>query len=906
VAVLEEELADAASTSTVTPDEDVASSQSQEDSKSGSSCPNSGSRRPSVLSSRTDSRRPSDDSSAVVDEEASYSHKLDSPRGQGQQVGQRPPARRLQELYKEHEKKQAKLKSQREQQAVEELAQIEKEKEKAKFTRRSSYADLNPLDAADRLYRDQERMHGRIQQKRLELNEAEKSKIEQSRFRASNGAALDTSIAGAMKASARLYSDALTRAEREQARATAQQEAAEEEAATRAGSQEVSPAARRARSAAASSRAEKLYHDAQQRGVRLERRREEVEKSEAKELAKLHQNLPAESMQIFDKLFKEASAWQAKRARDILEAKRREGEQLETIAPPKAPSSAGASNSAQNAPRAGRPLSFQPPARQQRSQSAGPCGARQAAGKQSSGRRVGSKPPAAVPPPEPASAQADCLLTAVVAALHSKSGGLFQPAPGDLKKLAAPLRQAVSVYRETEKACENSESSGFRSLCQMPSQRIFQARLVPEAFIQTRYTEPDHIRQVEERLDVLLQDAAQAHRLLRQRVAPDQEWSQPSDLCRPGAVPTALYACDPGPKARSQAETKAAVRFGAAEGPRRYRHLLDLARLTLVFANSEMLMAALEGILRQFEVVRVRNYFQTPGRLGARFLEILVTIEVQREGSQVKVPHVCELRLEVRSYQHAHAAVAPHLEDFESRLRAVCTSWPTVDVDEMMYLASSVLAGVPESHELRAFKIKLARSYGSPLGACRQLCSGRLLTFGRFREICEQVRCRERTFELWSELDAGLAGSVTAFELDPEGVSLLAHFRKRFCQHGKTDEDVKTQFCRMKQMAGAKQADRLQLSDFRNAGQALGFSAADCQRLFTCLDRRAVGSLGEAELGFLQRLDTLVHCGAILRAAPPAAEPMLAAAPAAAMAAETLLREAEELQGSEADDGDVF
>ncbi|CAK0810846.1 unnamed protein product [Prorocentrum cordatum] len=82
----------------------------------------------------------------------------------------------------------------------------------------------------------------------------------------------------------------------------------------------------------------------------------------------------------------------------------------------------------------------------------------------------------------------------------------------------------------------------------------------------------------------------------------------------PQAFPMALFAYNPGVKPRAAAEVKALASYGPAEGGRRHRHLLDLARLSLVFGSCEMLQLGLDSVLRQFKVLGVRNLFRCPSR----------------------------------------------------------------------------------------------------------------------------------------------------------------------------------------------------------------------------------------------------------------------------------------------------
>jgi hypothetical protein len=212
----------------------------------------------------------------------------------------------------------------------------------------------------------------------------------------------------------------------------------------------------------------------------------------------------------------------------------------------------------------------------------------------------------------------------------------------DHRPLIPPLKAAMKVYKEALVNCESSD--GFSALCGRASQRLYRERLLPEFEGWGRCIEPDPVRQVEDKLEDLLMSAKKAQNALRHAIAGGQAWSPGTVRAHPCGVPIALFAIDPGVKTEVAAEAKSLVRYGPAEGFHRYRHLLDLSRLLLVFSNCDMLQAGLDQILRRFEVVDVKNYFNQPGRLGLRFVEVLVVMQVG-EGDE-SIPHICELRLE--------------------------------------------------------------------------------------------------------------------------------------------------------------------------------------------------------------------------------------------------------------------
>ncbi|CAK0810840.1 unnamed protein product [Prorocentrum cordatum] len=140
-------------------------------------------------------------------------------------------------------------------------------------------------------------------------------------------------------------------------------------------------------------------------------------------------------------------------------------------------------------------------------------------------------------------------------------------------------------------------------------------RLMDEARGASRSLEPNPVRQLEHDLDDLLDSARQAQEQLQALVAPSQGAWPPGQVAeKPEAFPMALFAYNPGVKPRAAAEVKALASYGPAEGGRRHRHLLDLARLSLVFGSCEMLQLGLDSVLRQFKVLGVRNLFRCPSR----------------------------------------------------------------------------------------------------------------------------------------------------------------------------------------------------------------------------------------------------------------------------------------------------
>ncbi|CAK0810841.1 unnamed protein product, partial [Prorocentrum cordatum] len=195
----------------------------------------------------------------------------------------------------------------------------------------------------------------------------------------------------------------------------------------------------------------------------------------------------------------------------------------------------------------------------------------------------------------------------------SRRRALHRAASSD-RWLAEPLRGALDAVAEAEARC--SRSSGYARLLAEPQRGLFLGgRLMDEARGASRSLEPNPVRQLEHDLDDLLDSARQAQEQLQALVAPSQGAWPPGQVAeKPEAFPMALFAYNPGVKPRAAAEVKALASYGPAEGGRRHRHLLDLARLSLVFGSCEMLQLGLDSVLRQFKVLGVRNLFRCPSR----------------------------------------------------------------------------------------------------------------------------------------------------------------------------------------------------------------------------------------------------------------------------------------------------
>lgn len=470
-----------------------------------------------------------------------------------------------------------------------------------------------------------------------------------------------------------------------------------------------------------------------------------------------------------------------------------------------------------------------------------------------------------------ATSQADYALMAIQATISTRAGGILHKVrPQDYKELVKYLKDVMACYRDALVALE--KDPGFLSLCSRASQRLFQEHLVPEFEGWSHRLEPDPIRQVEDDIDDLITSATQAHERLKMLVAPGAPWPSGTMRPHPSGVETALWALDVGVKSREAAETKALVMYAPGEGPQRCRHLVDLSRLTLVFASCDVLQAGIEHIMRRFEVVDVRNFFSFPGRLGVRFVEILVVVHVG-DGPD-RLPHVCELRLECLCTNNAREKAGKATERFFTALRRSYSALH-MDADAVQCIAHHVLSKPAEGHRLRAFRCHLATRYGSTVSGWRRALGGcRLVSFSRFRDVCYSLHCGEHVTELWQELDSGRGGCISLWELDPEATTLLVKFRGRMMsvlrKHTDEELDAEVLFSRLAFFVRPLRPDHLELHEFRVICRPLGLSVAEADRTFACLDQLGgshhapPATISVIDIGWLKRLPSLLDIDSVV------------------------------------------
>jgi len=408
-----------------------------------------------------------------------------------------------------------------------------------------------------------------------------------------------------------------------------------------------------------------------------------------------------------------------------------------------------------------------------------------------------------------------------------------------LTQATEQVRRALELY---EKAAEVSEPGGesLLHLRQTPSARLFRDGVLmddPKGWAHNR--EADPLRQLQEDMDDLMSTAALAQEQLVARVGPalgDGEAGMGTisaeliGLCpKPRFCRRALFAFNPGVKAKEAAEAKAAACYGPSEGKRRRRNLMDLARVSLVFPESSSLRAGLSDVLEHFVVADVRNYYHQGIKtcLGQKFIEVLVVLK-----EDLPVPFICEIRLEELAYFNARQSSEVHLRAACGAFREMYANCSRLDLDAVDRLARCSLTSPSECHKVRTFRRRLARRFGSVVSAWRRRFGAkRCLEFVEFRDFCTCVMAHGDASALWQELDCSRGGCISLFELDPAAVCLLARFRERVLSRvgSASGSDLLARFVGPRKLASRMS---ISLQEFRSFAKELGFESVQCENLF--------------------------------------------------------------------------
>jgi len=414
-----------------------------------------------------------------------------------------------------------------------------------------------------------------------------------------------------------------------------------------------------------------------------------------------------------------------------------------------------------------------------------------------------------------------------------------------LRDLMEPLSALMQEYKDAARDAELS-GEGAEWLRNAQCMRLFHdGCLMEDLDGWHECTQPDTLMQTVDDFDVLMELAAKAQAQLLLKVGPEggegdadkigKRWPMGAKWNHPRATKKAQFAYNPGIKPRGSAVAKAFVRFGPSERENRYRHLLDLARCGLVFADGAMLREGLNQIIDRFEVIQVLNYYNKDHQnlLGQKHIEVLIVLKCPE-------PFICELRLEEMSYFIAREKASPHIEKIQKTM-ANLYSGNGADPLAIEYLASWILHRPKENHSVTVFKKHLSRRFGSTVAAWRKaMGGGNQAPFTKFREACQDVNMRHRTVEFFQSLDATFAGNFSLFELDPEAAVLLVKFYWRICGLATPEqlEDSERLFARLtrKTVVKLKHPGRMEAHEFRRVAKVLGFEDADSDRVFQFLD----------------------------------------------------------------------
>jgi len=740
---------------------------------------------------------------------------------------------RIVELHELHQLKMARMEHMRMKKEAEEIRQIEEGREGMRQGTRSGLRqhELDGEAAADRLYGDHKETERRKNALRMKYSEEERQKVEDSRFRRPERPVIvdvDPASAGV-----RLY-EAHRRKEYER------QVKKEEEAMMaleRTASRTVGIHSRHH---------EKLYEDANHRREQMDKKIAEARAAEAKRLASEQVSKSATlNPQRFEKLHGDHEEKLKKNAQRVAQHRERELQECQSM---KRPQSARRSPSEETKiwERGGMSPYF------------------------SGGHRP--SPGAKKPVPAQKSTHADVVLAAVLHAVELRCGdGHTLPLP-DAKDLLPPLREALEIYSEAHHHSEQTD--GSFTVSGLPNMRLFRDGFLlaeGEGFEQCR--EPYAIRQVSDNFGELLFHASRAQVALQEIFVPPpsgSRWPPGSTRTSLACIKQALFAYNPGVKQRQAAEIKAKVHFQPGDGERKCKHLLDLARLALVFPSCALLQAGLEEVIARFEVVQIRNNYATPSRLGGRCIEVLIVLKLHNDDGTAAC-QVCELRLEDLHFNRARQMSARHLEEFEQRFRILCGR-SSRDMDCLAYVMRSTLHGRADSHALRVFRRHLAQTYGSIPTAWRRLGCGRLVSFEKFRDICHKQKCWELAPQLWCELDPGSGGCISLFELAPEAVSLCARARAQILgTDGRDELNDEELFDRL---APKNELGHVEMPEFCGMVRALGFNIADAKRIFRYLDFKGAkefkppAGLAIADVSWLRRLSQVVDLDAVVLGSP--------------------------------------
>mmetsp|Transcript_31203 Transcript_31203/g.72750 ORF Transcript_31203/g.72750 Transcript_31203/m.72750 type:complete len:1208 (+) Transcript_31203:168-3791(+) len=793
------------------------------------------------------------------------------------------PRTRIEELHLEHQRRNERLEMKRIQSAEEEMRDIEESAMAARgINRRPAVGSLAGKHASERLYQQQKMQQEKLRLLRAQKEESEMRAIEIGRWHArptrQMSMMLSSREGNADDACQRLFSDSFRRSRDLEVKRRLKLEQEEHEIAQNLAAIRLQSAAGGFRPPdrgdSKTPRWQELHELAEERKLRLQKRREELKKQEQDRIAATRVNPPEQpedrrtlDAQRINELHQEHLERQ-QRKREASEKQRlKEAAKLEkeiASATMKYRRAASITPTRQRK----EPL-WQPPAHRQRPSVRGSM--QMPIAVTAASRLDTLVKGAEASEPRSKSVGADshnpgyALVTSIETAVSQRcidTAGL-KPTTKERRELSDQLQNVLNIYRDAANFQERD--SGYAALCLRPSQRLVGSHLLcdPDRF--ARRVEPDSIRQVESDLETLLRAAQRAQEQLKACIAPGVDWPEGAVRSNPTGVPSAMFALDSGCRSVESAQLQAQVRYGPALGSQCARQLLDIAQLQLVFASCDLIQAGIEHLIQYFEVVMVTNYYAKPTRLGGRYVEVLVVIHVDDDAG--RMPHICQLRLEHVYFHKGRVSLQKNMDTFYDRVREVYRPHINpLDLEKVVEVARMTITSVPESQRMRAFRCHLIRRYGSTVCAWRGVLGNhRVLQFLKLQELCQSLKIVEQTVELWEHFDSGCGGTISLWDFDPEACSSLLSFRSRaLARTGSQsqEQDAEALMEKLTYHVVLKRPGCIEVHEFQRICKPLGYSSWSADKVFANLDIcggvRHPAAVSEGDLLWMLRLCSIV------------------------------------------------
>jgi len=826
---------------------------------------------------------------------------MDTPRttAAGSSVGtsasseaSRPPGnktvQRMHELHDEHQRRSERLELKRLQLEEEEMRNIEESAMAAKgLTYRPARGRGSGHHASERLYEHQKVQKERLRMLREQKEESELRAIELGRLHArptrSMSMYADPDLGTAEDACHRLYSDSFRRARDLDMKRRLREEQEERDilqhrvAVRSSGGSARTPT----RGERKEPRWEELYQMAQERKVKLDKKREEYKKLEQERIAGAKmkggvepderraldaQRIDALHQEHLERQQRKREAFERERLEEVARLEREMQKRQKSRrrrAATLTPTRARDAQLWEAHPRRQRPS-----VRASMTASTGPASAALDAAVKAAAEDGSLRPRSAT---QEGHSPGAALLTSIETAVQHRSIDTtgHRASDAERKVLIKHISAAVAVFRDAANFQERD--SGWTALCLRPSQRLVGSHLLCDPDRYARHVEPDALRQVDSNLDMLIRAAAHAQKQLKACIAPGVEWPVGAIRSSPAGVPPAMFALDMGCKPYDEAQLKAQVRYGPALGSHCARQLLDLARVQLVFASCDLIQAGIEHLVQYFEVVRVKNYYTTPTRVGGRYVEVQVVIHVDVDGR--RMPHICELLLEHVYFHKGRLSIQQQLVAFEDKFRETYRPFTNpLDLEKVVEVARMTLSQVPEHRHMRSFRCHLVRHFGSTVCAWRSVLGNhQVLQFNKLQELCQSLKIPEQSVELWEQLEVGgCGGSISLWEFDPETCGMLLSFRSRALARTSShsqEQDAEVLMQKLTYHVVLEQLGRIERHEFQRICKPLGYSSWIADKVFSNLDAlggaRLPAAVTKGDLLWLLRMGSIVDIESI-------------------------------------------